>query len=181
MLKSLSFLSLPIWTATVTIALVACSPAYDWREVRGTDAPFVVLMPAKPATHSRPINLDGIPLVMTMTGAEVNGVTFAVGSATLPDQVASQAALQAMKIGMVRNIGGTIRKEKSMLIAGNPAATLEIEAVGAAGGNTAVPPRILFARFTEKDRRIYQVVVLGQENAVEPDTVDTFFSSFKLN
>jgi hypothetical protein len=181
MLKSLPLLSIRIFTATVVIALSACSPTYDWREVRGTDAPYVVLLPAKPATHSRAINLDGVQLVMTMTGAEVNGVIFAIGNATLPARTAPQAALNAMKIGLVKNIGGTVRHEKYSLVAGNPVPSIEIEAVGAASGTAAGQPKILFARFTEKDRRIYQVIVVGQENAVERDTVDTFFSSFKLN
>lgn len=181
MLKSFLFVSVRTLIAAAVIVLSACSPAYDWREVRGTDAPYVVLLPAKPATHSRAINLDGIPLVMTMTGAEVNGVTFAIGSATLPYQTTPQAALNAMKTGLVNNIEGKIRTEKSSLIAGNSVPSIEIEAVGTPGGKTAGQPKILFARFVEKDRRIYQAVVVGQEKTVERDTVDTFFSSFKFN
>ena len=181
MLKSRSFLSIRIFIATAITALSACSPTYDWREVRGIDAPYVVLLPAKPATHSRPINLDGVPLVMTMTGAAVDGVTFAVGNATLPDRTDPQMALNAMKIGLLKNIGGTVRQEKSSLVAGNPLPLIEIEAVGTASGKAAGQPTILFARFAEKDRRIYQVIVVGHEKAVARDTVDTFFSSFKLN
>lgn len=179
--KPLSLLKIRILIAPVVTALSACSPTYDWREVRGTDAPYVVLLPAKPATHSRPINLDGVPLVMTMTGAAVNGVTFAVGNAALPDQADPQMALNAMKTGLIKNIGGTVRHEKSSPVAGNTLPSNEIEAIGAASGKTAGQPTILFARFAEKDRRIYQVIVVGQEKAVERDTVDTFFSSFKLN
>jgi hypothetical protein len=181
MLKSFYLLLIRILGAAVVFAISACSPTYDWREVRGTDAPFVVLLPGKPATHSRPINLDGLQLTMTMTAAEVNGVTFAVGSATLPDQAAPHAALNAMKTALVKNIGGTVRHEKSSLAAGNPVPSIEVEAVGIPGGKSGGQPRILFARFAEKDRRIYQAVVLGQEKAVAHDAVDTFFTSFKLN
>ena len=182
MLKSLCFLLIQILVAaTTTFGISACSPTYDWREVRGTDAPFVVLLPAKPATHSRPINLDGIPLVMTMTAAEVNDVTFAVGSAKLPDQAVPQAALNAMKTALLKNIGGTVRHEKSLVVAGNPVPLIEIEAVGSPGGKGNSQPRILFARFAEKDRRIYQAIVVGREKSVPRDAVDTFFTSLKLN
>ena len=181
MLKSLSFLSTLLAGATLAITLSACTPTYDWREVRGIDAPYVVLLPAKPATHSRQINLDGIPLVMTMTGAEVNGVTFAVGNATLPGQAEPQLALNAMKAGLLKNIGGTVRQEKFSPVPGNSAPSIDVEAIGSAMGNADGQPKILFARFAEKDRRIYQVVVVGQEKTVERDTVETFFSSFKLN
>jgi hypothetical protein len=181
MLKSLSCLLTKISSATVISATAACSPTHDWREVRGTDAPYAVLLPAKPSTHSRPINLDGVPLVMTMTGAEVNGVTFAVGSATLPDQAMPQAALNAMKTGLVNNIGATIRREKASPVAGSPVPSSEIEAVGSADRKTGGQPKVLFARFAEKDRRIYQVVVLGPQKAVDRDAVETFFTSFKLH
>ena len=118
---------------------------------------------------------------MTMTGAQVNGVTFAVGSAKLPDQALPQAALNAMKIALVKNIGGTIKHEKSLPLPGNSTPSFEVEAVGMPAGKSAGQPIILFARFAEKDRRIYQAVVVGQEKAVERDQVDTFFSSFKVN
>ena len=75
------------------VALSACTPRFDWRSVRGTDAPYTILLPAKPSTHTRSVNLGGIQASMTMTAAEVDDVTFAVGSAELPDAAQAQAAL----------------------------------------------------------------------------------------
>jgi len=149
--------------------LAACSPKFDWREVRGTSAPFVVLLPAKPATHTRSVNLDGISVDMTMTAADAGGVTFAVGTAELPDAAQAQHALTAMKTALVRNIGGTVRKETA------PAAgTLEVEAAG-------TDSRLLLARFIARDKRIYQVIAVGKESALPPEAAETFFTSFKLN
>lgn len=181
MLKSPSFFSIRILVAMVVFGLSACTPTYDWREVRGTDAPFIVLLPAKPSTHSRPINLDGIHLTMTMTAAEVNGATFAVGSASLPDQALSRDALNAMKTALVKNIDGTVRHEKSLLAADNPAPSIDIEAVGSPDRKTKKHPRLLVARFVAKGRRIYQAVVVGPEDAVPRDAVEMFFTSLKLN
>ena len=181
MLKSSCLSLLKISLATAVFGISACSPTYDWREVRGIDAPFVVLLPAKPATHSRDINLDGLQLTMTMTAAQVNGVTFAVGSAKLPDQAMPQAALTAMKNALVKNIGGTVKREKSSPIPGSPTASLEIEAAGIPAGKPVGQPTLLFARFAEKNRHIYQAVVVGPEKAVERDQVDTFLTSFKVN
>lgn len=169
------------------IALCACTPKYDWREVRGSNAPFVVLLPAKPATISRPINLDGAKLTMTMTAAEVDGVTFAVGTAELPDAARAQAALAAMKTALVKNIGGTIKLEKSTsgaqanAAANTQTTTVDIEASGAPGHDTKGQPRMLIARFVAQDRRVYQVIVVGREKAVTRDAIDTFFASFKAN
>lgn len=181
MLKASILHTIRLPMAIIAFGLSACTPTYDWREVRGTDAPFVVLLPAKPSTHSRPINLDGIQLTMTMTAAEVDGVTFAVGSASLPDPAPPRDALTAMKTALVKNIDGTVRFEKSSIAADNPAPFINIEAVGTAGRKVKKHPTLLVARFAAKDRRIYQAVVVGPEDAVSRDAVDTFFTSLKLN
>lgn len=157
--------------------LAACSPKYDWREVRGNSAPFVVVLPTKPASHTRSINLDGVQVEMTMTAAEVDGVTFAVGVAQLPDAMQAQKALVAMKTALVRNIGGTIRQEKASTVNGVPAIDIEATGTGTPG---AAQQRLMLARFIAQDRHAYQLVVVGKESAVERDAADVFFTSFKL-
>ncbi len=161
-------------------AMQACSPTYNWREVSSTDAAFSALFPAKPATHSRSINLDGIQVTMTMTAAEIDGVTFAIGSAQLSDPATVLPALNAMKTALTRNINGTVRREKSSASAANPIPSTEIEAIGApaAGGGQ---PMLLMARFAAKNQRIYQVVVVGREQAVSREAAETFLTSFKLD
>ena len=153
--------------------LAACSPKFDWREVRGSAAPFVVLLPAKPASHTRTVNLDGIEVSMTMTAADVDGVTFAVGTAEVPDEAKAQQALAAMKTALVRNIGGTVRKETASA-PGTVPATIDIEVVG-------TESRVLFGRFIANGRRIYQVIAVGKESALPREAADTFLTSFKLN
>lgn len=165
------------------IALAGCSPKYDWREVHGADARFVVLLPAKPTTFSRPVNLDGVQVTMVMTAAEVGGVTFAVGSAELPDAGAAQLALLAMKKAMLNNIQGTIQTEKTAAAASTSGTaatssiTTDIEAAGSIGGQ----PARLFARFAVQDKRVYQAIVLGPEKALSRDAADAFLTSFKLH
>lgn len=168
--------------ATV-LFLSACSPKYDWREVHSDNASYVVALPTKPTTFSRKIDLNGIPASMTMVASEVDGVTFAVGTAELSDATQAQVSAAAMKTALINNISGKVRQEKvltmpqSMQAPGTVAVT-EIEATGpAANGQT----RILFARFIAKEKRVYQLVVTGPEKAVGRDIVDTFFQSFKLN
>lgn len=157
------------------LLLAACSPKYDWREVRGGGAPFTVNLPAKPASHTRQIDLDGMPVTMTMTAAEVDNVTFAVGAAELADAAQSAKAITAMKTALVRNIGGTIRQEKT----GTSPAMIAVEATGPPGRSTGGHARLLLARFYAKGKFIYQVVVVGEETAVSREAADTFFTSFK--
>lgn len=151
--------------------LAACSPKFDWRDFRSTDAPYTIMLPGKAATHTRTVNLDGQEVKMTMSAAEVDGTMFAVGTAELPDAAKAAQAVQAMKLAMVRNIGGTIIKE------GTRNGAFEVEARGAAANGA---PLAMHGRFLAKDRRVYQVVMLGNQKHFDADTVDTFMSSFKL-
>lgn len=165
----------------------ACSPKFDWREIRGNDAAYVIAMPAKPAEYTRRIDLDGIAASMTMTATEVDGITFAIGTAELPEATQAQTSLAAMKTAMVNNIRGTIRQEKtgtmpqSQHAGSGMLAYTEIAASGAADAATNGQPRVLFARFFAKERRVYQLVVTGGEKAVRNDIVETYFSSFRFN
>ncbi|GGI55305.1 hypothetical protein GCM10011430_24790 [Oxalicibacterium solurbis] len=165
----------------------ACSPKFDWREIRSDNAAYIIAMPAKPAVFTRPIDLNGIATAMTMTATEVDGITFAIGSAELPEATQAQTSLVAMKTAMVNNIRGTVRHEKTATMpqsqnAGTGMlAYTEILASGAADAATNGQPRVLFARFFAKDRHVYQLVVTGREDAVQRDAVDTYFSSFRFN
>jgi hypothetical protein len=184
-LATMSFMTttarfLPRKTACAALAflLLACTPKFDWREVRGAGAPYSVMLPAKPASQARPINLDGVQVSMTMTAAEAGDVTFAVGTAELPDPAAAQRALAAMKTALVKNIRGTMRHEKTLSLE-TASAAIEIDAAGLPSAATDDQPRVLVARFIAKDRRVYQLVVTGRERAVSQEAIDTFFTSFK--
>lgn len=165
------------------LLLSACSPKYDWREIRSDNAPYVIALPTKPTTHTRDIDLKGIKVSMTMVASEVDGVTFAVGSAELPDATQAQISLAAMKTAMINNIGGTVKQEKVLpmpqsINAPGTVAFTEIEALGATANGQN---RILFARFLAKEKRVYQLIVVGPEKSISRDVATTFFSSFKLN
>jgi hypothetical protein len=162
--------------ALAGVLLLGCSPTYDWREIRGDGAAYLVMLPAKPSSHTRAVTLDGMQVQMTMTGAETDGVSFTVATAQLADAGQAHKALQAMKTAMVRNIGGSVKQEKPVQIAGTIAAT-EVTAVGKPGADGTA--RLLVARFFVQNNRVFQLVVLGRENQVPQDALDTFLTSFK--
>jgi hypothetical protein len=151
----------------------ACSPKFDWRDYRSADAPYSALFPGKPSTHTRTIDLDGLQVSMTMTASDIDGNTFAVGSATLPDAAKAPAALVAMKTALIKNIGAADQAATA------PAsdAALDIEVGGTQNGK----PVLLVGRFLAQDKRIYQVIVLAKEKQVSRENIDMFMSSFKLN
>ncbi|OBV38945.1 hypothetical protein [Janthinobacterium psychrotolerans] len=181
-MKKTSFAAIASVLATAAV-LGACSPAFDWREYHSPDAHFTALFPGKPAVLTRDIDLDGTKVSLTMTASEVDGNTFAIGSAELASAQQAQAALPAMKQALLNNIKGTVRSEKSASAASSDAAgshqksSLAIEATGTRNGQ----PALLVGRFVAQDRRIFQIVVLGQENKLSREHIDTFMDSAKID
>jgi hypothetical protein len=155
--------------------LAACSPKYNWRDYASPDAPYKVTFPAKPASFTRTIDLDGMQVSMTMTAAEVDGVTFAVGSAEAPDEAHAISALPAMMKALLRNIGAGDMEGK---FRAGPSGTTtgDVDATGSARG---VPVRLV-GHFEARGKRFYQVIVLGKASAVPPEQVEQFLTSFSL-
>jgi hypothetical protein len=170
-----------------SLMLGACSPKFDWRIVRNDLQRYAIALPGKPATHTRPIDLDGQKVSMTMIATEIGNTTFAVGSADMPDATQAQVSLNAMKLAMVRNIGGEIRQERVLTMprstqaGGGMLAVMEIEAIGAPMQTSGGEPRVLHARFVAKDNRVYQLVATGPAKSLNHDAVNTFFSSFAID
>jgi len=147
---------------------MGCSPKFDWREVRGAGAPYKISLPAKPASHARAVNLDGLQVTMTMTAAEVDHITFAVGAIEVADEAQAHKALQAMRTALLRNIEGTVKREVVT------PQMIDIEASGAS--------RMLLGHFVAKGKFVYQVVALGPESTLSQppsrEAADIFLTSF---
>lgn len=113
---------------------------------------------------------------MQMTAARVDDISFAVGSASLPEPALAARALESMQTAMVRNIGGRIVRQRLVAAAAGIPGSLEIEVSG--HGQDGQPVR-LAARFASKGRHVYQAVALGGEKAWPAEAVETFLVSFE--
>lgn len=150
--------------------VAACSPTYNWRQYASPDASYVTMFPDKPATHTRPVSLGAMPLELTMTAAEVDGVVFAVATGEVSDAGKAAAAVDAMKTAMLRNIAAKVTAEKRL-----PGPMLDIEAAGVRNGQ----PMRLVGHFEARGKRVYQVIVLGPTRQVVDEQVEQFLTSFK--
>jgi hypothetical protein len=164
--------------------LAGCAPEHDWREVRVDEAGFAVMLPAKPARMSRSIHLEAMKLEMTMVGAQAREVSYTVGSVALPDAKPQTLAraLAAMRLAMVRNIGGTERAARPVQVArtdagGAPAGAVEGVEVEA-GGRMREREATLIARFVGVPGFALQAVVLGP--APDREQAQVFLESLKL-
>jgi hypothetical protein len=169
---------LPLPVISVLLASVllgACSPKYNWRDYASQDAPYRVMFPAKPASATRTVDLDGMQVSMTMTAAEVDGATFAVGSAEAPDEEHARAAVPAMVQALTRNIGAVKEQAAAHAESGGRSVS-DIDVTGSSNGQ----PVRLVGHFEARGKRFYQVIVLGKTNAMPSEQVEQFLSSFTL-
>lgn len=171
-----------LWRLRVTLAmaaalgLVACSPSLNWRQVQNADAHYTVLLPAKPASHSRPVVLGEMKVEMQMTAAEADDMNFAVASAIIEEAAQRKNALAMMQQAMVKNIGGSITGQKKLTLKDGTEAT-EIHASGTLANGRRM---VLFARFAIKEQRVYQAVVIGPQERLSAEVAETFLTSFTL-
>ena len=173
-MRTFSFLA-PALLATL---LLGCSPHFNWREFTSQDASYQVTFPAKPATASRAIDLDGTNTTMTMTAADVDGILFAVGQAQVGDAAAAGAGLAAMQTALVRNIGGTVTRSATAAASTNVTSriTRDVDVLGTRKGQ----PARMVAHFEARGRNLYQVVVAGPPSMLKPELTEQFIGSFKV-
>jgi hypothetical protein len=171
------------------VALLACTPAYDWRTIQNNDDAYEVTFPAKPRSDARDIDVAGKPMHMKMQMAEAGDAVFAVGTVDLPDAdpVTQRAALDFLQQGLARNLNAApaARPVDIDVAAGGRLSGTEITVSGKNGtsGTSAddqkSETRQIRARFIAKGTHAYQVAIVSTK-APPPDQIDQFFSSFKL-
>ena len=154
-------------------ALAACSPPFDWREVRVDEATLRAQFPCRPERRIREVPIEGTPLRMEMVTCTAEGITFAASHFTVPGPAAVAAAIEAVKAASVANLGGPAPKASVFQLAGmtpSPSAA-RLDMTGRRPDGEVVD---LHAAFFTRGLRIYQLSVLGK--APPPQVVDTFFA-----
>lgn len=180
------------------IVLSACTPTWDWREIRPTDAPLSVMLPGKPAEMTRTIDLDGVPVAMTMHGALVDGLRFtaawfdlpvagsgidgAAGARAESQREATDRALAAMQAGMLRNIAGTIENQALRRVplldtTGKPQGDRVAQFIDATGTVQGESMRMQ-AMFTADGSHCMQFVIVGKPWS--DGAAQTFFAGVRL-
>ncbi|WP_372827288.1 hypothetical protein [Polaromonas sp.] len=166
------------------MALAACNPTFNWREVRPDNTPLSLLLPCKPDKAEKSVALAGQLAQLQMQGCDAGGATFAVAVATLADVSRAQAALAEwqqltlvnMKAGPVgTGAGGTqvVPFRPSGMVAGPPA--LMVKAQGSRVDGRAVAGH---AAYFSRGAQLFQVVLYA--DTINAEVAETFFSSLKF-
>lgn len=77
--------------------LAACTPTFNWREVGFDQAGVTAVLPCKPDRGTRPVQLAGQSLNLSMLGCEAGGAMFTVSVLELPTGGSAQVVLQDLR------------------------------------------------------------------------------------
>lgn len=159
----------------IVLSITACSPKYDWREVKGADAPYTVLMPDKPSRLSRDIQLGQQKVTMHMTASKIDDVKFVVGAVKMSSATEAQKATAVIKNTLIKNMAGAITQERTTVstTGGKLVVNDEFSAMSSASSTR------MSGRVVASDVWVFEVLVVGPEQLMKSEPVDTFLSSFK--
>ncbi len=110
--------------AAICVAFTsACSPVFNWREVRFDASGTVALLPCKPDRAERPVPLyDGsAPLMLYMAGCQAGGATFSVSVVQLPasaSQAAAESSLLRWQQATQLSLGGAKAERNDLQVKG---------------------------------------------------------------
>ncbi len=170
--------------AAALLALAACNPTFNWREVRPDNTGLSLLLPCKPDKAEKSVPLGGQPVALRMLGCDTGGATFAVAVADIVDASKAEAVLaqwQAltlvnMKAGPV-GLGAGATQVSSFRPPGMATGTppLLVKAEGQRADGRAVAGQ---AAYFSRGSQLFQVVLYA--DVMNAEVAETFFSSLKF-
>jgi hypothetical protein len=187
----------PIFKALIfvtSLAIIACTPKFDWRTVRADDLMYEALYPSKPSRAEKSIQFEGERLSMTMEAAKAGNALYAIGSIHItPNQKVDVGnLLQYLQHGMLANLKADVEaKSEAVTVktAGQPSYELPAQSwsvVGIApdGQRRLLKVWLVQRKFPDGQTWVYQLSVLQQlldsdSQAVNVEEQAMFFSGFK--
>ena len=157
--------------------LAACSPTFNWRELRPEGADIALMLPCKPASHARMVRLAGTEVRLTLHACSAGGVTWALGEADLGDPARIADALGELRRSAAANLGADGDTTMALTVPGatpNPASGRFAIKGKLPDGQPVHEQVAVFTRGT----RVYQATCVGATLPAEP--VETFFAGLKL-
>jgi len=166
--------------AAALLALAACSPVFNWREVRPENTRLSLLLPCKPNKAQKMVPLGGQPSTLSMLGCDAGGATFAVAVADLGDAEKAAPVLaqwQSLTLANMKAGPGTSQVLPLKLpgAAAEPPAS-RVFAQGQRADGTAVSGQ---AAYFAQGSQVFQVVMYAAQ--ITPEVAETFFSSLKFD
>jgi hypothetical protein len=157
--------------------LAACSPTFNWREVRAEPTALKAMLPCKPDKGARSVPMAGREVSLQVIGCDTGGATFAVMFADLGDASRLGEVLAQWKAASLSNMRGTSAQETPFRPPGALALpqSLQVVASGQRPDGTQVQSQAAY--FAQGSHVFQAVIYTGQ---LKPEVAEPFFSGLKF-
>jgi hypothetical protein len=175
------------------LALAACSPTFNWREVRPENTRLSLLLPCKPDKLQKTVPLGGRPTELTMLGCETGGAIFALAVADVGDAAkVSDVLAQWQRLTLLNMKAEPVATTPHPETGSAPQAT-QVLALKLTGATSSDPAPVLVkargkradgsevigqAAYFAQGAQIFQVLVYADK--LTPELSETYFSSLKF-
>ena len=160
-------------------ALAACSPAFNWREVRPEGTRLNLLLPCKPDKAQKVVPLGGQATPLSMLGCDAGGATFAVAVADVGDAAKAAPVLALWQEVTLANMKAASASLQPLTLkipgAAAGVAVSRVQAQGQRADGSAVSTQ---AAYFAQGSQLFQVVMYAPN--IAPEVAETFFSSLKF-
>jgi len=159
------------------LALSACTPSLNWREVRPEGSTATVLLPCKPSVVARAVRLAGGPVRLLMHACSGGEQTWALAAADMADPGRVAPALDELRAAALANLGAAAATPLQLNVSGATpnASSSRVLLRGKLPDGAAVQEQV--AVFTH-GTWVFQATVLGAQ--LPADAVETFFGSLRV-
>ena len=160
------------------MALAACTPALDWRDVMPDGAGLQMQFPCKPNRQSRDIRLAGQRVNLTLHACAAAGLTWGLAVADVVDPALVGPALTELAASAAANLGAAAGATLPLRVVGatpSAAAGRQLLTGKLPDGKSVQMQMAVFTRGT----RVYQASVLG--GRVTDDAAQTYFDAMRFS
>ncbi len=168
-----------LFVLAASLLLPACSPAFNWRDVRPDQTGLRLLLPCKPDKAQRSVPLGGQPTELAMLGCDAGGATFALAVATVADASQSAAVQAGWQTATLLNMKASgparITPLKVPGASLQPPAVLVYASGQRADGQAVTSQAAYFAQGSQ----LFQAVIYAGK--FEPEVAETFFASLQFD
>jgi hypothetical protein len=171
------FHAVAIGVTVVACLLAACSPTFNWREVRPDETRLALLLPCKPDKAEKMVPLGGRPTSLRLLGCDTGGATFAIAVADMGDAARVADVLTQWQALTLANMKAGAPQVSSLILRGaapSPVPVL-VKAQGQRADGTAVNGQ---AAYFAQGTQVFQAVVYADKLA--PEVAETYFASLSF-
>ncbi|MES3001746.1 MAG: hypothetical protein V4787_13720 [Pseudomonadota bacterium] len=160
-----------------TVIVTACSPTFNWRDVRVEPTGLKAQLPCKPEHNAREVPMAGRQVSLEVLGCDTGGATFAVLTADIGDAARAGEVLAQWKTATLANMRSTASREIPFAPRGAQPMreAVQVVASGQRADGSAVEGH---AAYFAQGARVFQAVIYSDK--LRPEVADAFFSGLQF-